>query len=36
MDFFDVLLWFGRHSAWLLLPAVAIIYLWIFEAKKTP
>jgi hypothetical protein len=36
MDFFDVLLWFGRHSAWLLLPAVAIIYLWIFEAKKRP
>ncbi len=36
MDFYDVLLWFGRHSAWLLLPAVAIIFLWIFEAKKRP
>nr|MDO8087737.1 hypothetical protein [Candidatus Sigynarchaeum springense] len=35
-DFYDVLLWFGRHSAWLLLPAVVIIYLWIFEAKKRP
>jgi hypothetical protein len=36
MDFYDVLLWFGRHTAWLLLPAVAIIFLWIFEAKKRP
>jgi hypothetical protein len=36
MDFYDVLLWFGRHSAWLLLPAVVIIFLWIFEAKKRP
>jgi hypothetical protein len=36
MDFFDVLAWFGRHSAWLLLPAVVIVYLWIFEAKKRP
>ncbi|MEX2683797.1 MAG: hypothetical protein Q6373_019650 [Candidatus Sigynarchaeota archaeon] len=35
-DFYDVLLGFGRHSAWLLLPAIAIIYLWIFEAKKRP
>nr|MDO8115308.1 hypothetical protein [Candidatus Sigynarchaeota archaeon] len=36
LDFYDVLTWFGRHSAWLLLPAVAIIYTWVLEAKKRP
>src|SRR5271157_1116379 len=36
MDFYDVMLFFGNHSAWLLLPAVAIIYTWVFEAKKRP
>ena len=36
MDFYDVLLFFGDHSAWLLLPAVAIIYTWVLEAKKRP
>ncbi len=35
-DFFSVLDFFGRHSAWLLLPAVAIVFLWVFEAKKRP
>lgn len=36
MDFYDVMLFFGDHSAWLLLPAVVIIYMWVFEAKKRP
>ena len=35
-DFYDVMLFFGDHSAWLLLPAVAIIYTWFLEAKKRP
>lgn len=34
MDFYDVLVWFGRHSAWLLLPAAGIIYTWILEARS--
>lgn len=32
--FTEVLVWFGRHSAWLLLPAAAIIFTWAIEAKK--
>ncbi|NMC04127.1 MAG: hypothetical protein GYA24_02885 [Candidatus Lokiarchaeota archaeon] len=36
MDFFEVLAWFGRHSAWLLLPAAVIVLLWALEAKKRP
>ena len=31
--FVEILTWFGRHSAWLLLPAVAIIFTWVLEAK---
>ncbi len=34
MDFYDILAWFGRHAAWLLLPAASIMYTWILEAKK--
>nr|MDO8115968.1 hypothetical protein [Candidatus Sigynarchaeota archaeon] len=34
MDFYDILAWFGRHAAWLLLPAASIIFTWILEAKK--
>ncbi|MFX0099376.1 MAG: hypothetical protein ACFFCS_07315 [Candidatus Hodarchaeota archaeon] len=32
--FVEVITWFGRHNAWLLLPAVGIIYTWAIEAKK--
>jgi hypothetical protein len=35
-DFYDVMLFFGRYSAWLLLPAAAIIFTWVLEAKKRP
>ncbi|MHA1849101.1 MAG: hypothetical protein ACTSXU_15765, partial [Promethearchaeota archaeon] len=30
----ETLLFFGRHSAWLLIPAAIIIYTWVLEAKK--
>ena len=32
--FIEVITWFGRHNAWLLMPAVGIMYTWAIEAKK--